>query len=211
MRFNGTIVALLRNEEKVESLMCMQKKGKEREDMMNAIAKKHSMVIRSATEEDLDRVLEIDRLSFPTPWTHHCYKLVLKNIFLVIEQKEITGYIVACLCDLGLRAEILRIAVHPDHRNKGIAIELIEAILLIFSKGNVESVQLEVNSANRSAVKLYEKFGFKIKRIATFIADEEYYIFYVMKLTLRDPEKVKYQVPKKYYHVGDYYDLQIAA
>ena len=192
--------------------MCMPQKGKEREHMMNATATEHGMVIRSATEKDLDRVLEIDRLSFPTPWTHHCFKLVLKDIFLVIEQKEITGYIVACLCDLGLRAEILRIAVHPNHRNKGIAIEIIEAILLIFSKENVESVELEVNSANRSAVKLYEKFGFEIKRIATFIGDdEEFYIFYVMKLTLRDPEKVKYVVPKKHYRVGDYYDLQIAA
>ena len=191
--------------------MCIQQKGKEREHMMNAIATGHSMVIRSATEKDLDRVLEIDRLSFPTPWTHHCFKLVLKDIFLVIEQKEITGYIVACLCDLGLRAEILRIAVHPDHRNKGIAIELIEAILLIFSKENVESVELEVNSANRSAVKLYEKLGFKIKRIVTFIADdEEFFIFYIMKLTLHDPE-IKYQVPKKHYLVGDYYDLQLAA
>ena len=178
---------------------------------MNVMATEHSMVIRSATEKDLDRVLEIDRLSFPTPWTHHCFKLVLKDIFFVIEQKEITGYIVACLCDLGLRAEILRIAVHPDHRDKGIAKELIETILLIFSEENVESVELEVNSANRSAVRLYEKFGFKIKRIATFLTDEEYYIFYVMKLTLCDPEKVKYQVPIKYYNVGDYYDLQIAA
>jgi uncharacterized protein YxjI len=70
---------------------------------------------------------------------------------------------------------------------------------------------LEVNSANRSAVKLYEKFGFKIKKTAEFLGDQDFYIFYVMKLKLRDPEKVKYQVPKKYYHVGDYYDLQIAA
>ena len=121
------------------------------------------------------------------------------------------GYLVACLCDLRLRAEILRIAVHPDHRGKGIAKKLMEESLLIFSKENVEFVLLEVNSANRSAVKLYEKVGFKIKRIATFIADQDFYIFYVMKLKLRDPEKVKYDVPKKYYSVGDYYDLQIAA
>jgi ribosomal-protein-alanine N-acetyltransferase len=186
--------------------------------MVNVMATEHSMVIRSATEKDLDRVLEIDRLSFPAPWTHHCFKLVLKDIFfvieqkvLVIEQKEIIGYIVVCLCDLGLRAEILRIAVHPDHRGKGIAKTLIEKSLQTFSKENVESVELEVNTANRSAVKLYEKFGFKIKRIATFLADQDFHIFYVMKLKLRDPEKVKYQMPKKYYHVGDYYDLQIAA
>jgi ribosomal-protein-alanine N-acetyltransferase len=187
-------------------------------DMVNVMAKEHSMVIRSATEKDLDRVLEIDRLSFPAPWTHHCFKLVLKDFFFVIEQKvlvieqnEIIGYIVVCLCDLGLRAEILRIAVHPDHRGKGIAKALIETCLQTFSKENIQSVELEVNTANRSAVKLYEKFGFKIKRIATFMADQDFHIFYVMKLKLRDPEKVTYQVPKKYYHVGDYYDLQIAA
>jgi hypothetical protein len=54
---------------------------------VNVMATEHSMVIRSATEKDLDRVLEIDRLSFPAPWTHHCFKLVLKDIFFVIEQK----------------------------------------------------------------------------------------------------------------------------
>lgn len=177
---------------------------------MNVTATERNMVIRSATEKDLERVLEIDRLSFPTPWTHHCFKVVLKDIFFVIEQKEIMGYLVACLCDLGLRAEILRIAVHPDHRDKGIAKELIEASLLIFSKENVEFVELDVNSANRGAIKLYEKFGFKIKRIATFIADQDFYIFYVMKLKLREPEEVKYQMPEKYYHHGAYYDLQIA-
>lgn len=177
---------------------------------MNVLAAGRSMVIRLATEKDLGRVLEIDRLSFPAPWTRHCFKVVLKDIFFVIEQKEIVGYLVACLCDLGLRAEILRIAVHPDHRGKGIAKELIAASLLIFSKENVESVELEVNAANRSAVRLYEKFGFKIKRIATFMADQDFHIFYVMKLKLRDSDKVKYQVPKKYYHVEDYYDLQTA-
>ena len=177
---------------------------------MKIIAAVRSMVIRSATEKDLDRVLEIDRLSFPTPWTHHCFKVALKDIFFVIEQKEIMGYIVSCLCDLGLRAEILRIAVHPDHRGKGITKELIEASLLIFSKENVDAIELDVNSANMDAVKLYEKFGFKFKKIATFISDEDFHIFYVMKLELRKPEEVTYRVPEKYYHVGAYYDLQIA-
>lgn len=177
---------------------------------MNVIAAGRNMVIRSATEKDLDRVLEIDQLSFPTPWTHHCLKIALKDIFFVIEQKEIMGYLIACLCDLGIRAEILRIAVHPDHRGKGIAKELLETSLRMFSKDNVEEVELDVNSANRGAVKLYEKFGFKIKRIATFIADQDFYIFYVMKLKLREPEEVRYQVPVKYYHEGAYYDLQIA-
>jgi [ribosomal protein S18]-alanine N-acetyltransferase len=178
--------------------------------MMDIIAAGRKMVIRPATEKDLDRVLEIDRLSFPAPWTHHCFKIVLKDIFFVIEQKEIMGYLVACICDLGKKAEILRIAVHRDYRSKGIAKELLETSIRIFSKDNVEKVELRVNSANRSAVKLYEKFGFKINRIATYLADQDFHIFYVMKLKLREPEEVIYQVPEKYYHEGAYYDLQIA-
>ena len=178
---------------------------------MNVTATERSRVVRSATEKDLERVLDIDRLSFPTPWTHHCFKIALKDIFFVIEQKEIMGYLVACLCDLGLRAEILRIAVCPDHRGKGIAKELIEASLLIFSEENVESVKLDVNSANRGAVKLYEKFGFKIKQIFTSLDDQDFHIFYGMNLRLHEPEEAKYHVPEKYYHVEDYYDLQIAA
>jgi ribosomal-protein-alanine N-acetyltransferase len=170
----------------------------------------HSMVIRSANEEDLDRVLEIDQLSFPTPWTPHCLKIALKDIFFVIEQKEIMGYIVACLCDLGLRAEILRIAVHPDHRGKGVANELLETSLRMFAEDHIEKVELYVNSANRSAIKLYEKFGFKITNNFTSLDDQDFHIFYKMKLKLRELEEVKYKVPEKYYHVGAYYDLQIA-
>jgi len=110
--------------------------------MMNVYASEHIPVIRSATEEDLDRVLEIDHLSFPTPWTHHCFKIVLKDIFFVIEQKEIMGYLVACICDLGMRAEILRVAVHPDYRGKGIAKELLETSIRILSKDS--SVRLTI-------------------------------------------------------------------
>jgi ribosomal protein S18 acetylase RimI-like enzyme len=100
--------------------------------------------------------------------------------------------------------------VHPDHRGKGIAKELLETSIRIFSKDNVEKVELRVNSANRGAVKLYEKFGFEIARSATFLGDQDFYIFYVMSMKLREPEEVKCQVSEKYYHEGAYYDLQIA-
>jgi ribosomal-protein-alanine N-acetyltransferase len=173
------------------------KQETKKEDMMNAYAAGHSMMIRSATEEDLDRVLEIDQLSFPTPWTPHTFKIELKNIFFVIEQKDIIGYLVACICDLGVRAEILRFAVHPDHRGKGVAKELIEATLMIFSKDDFEEVDLIVNSANRSAVKLYEKFGFKITKNFTFLDDQDFHIFYEMKLKFLEVKEMENQLWEK--------------
>jgi len=164
---------------------------------MNVHAAGHSMVIRSATEEDLDRVLEIDQLSFPNPCTPHFLKSSLKDIFFVIEQKEIMGYLVACICDLGIRAEILRIAVHPDHRGKGVAKELLEASLRIFSKDDIEEVELYVNSANRSAEKLYEKFGFKITKNFTFLDDLDFHIFHEMKLKLLEVKEMENQLWEK--------------
>ncbi len=89
--------------------------------MMNVYASDHISVIRSATEEDLDRVSLIESLSFGAIWTRHCLKMALSDdIFLVYQQKNVIGYLIACLCEKGKKAEILRIAVHPNHRGKGI-------------------------------------------------------------------------------------------
>ncbi len=177
---------------------------------MNMHDSEHITAIRSATEEDLDRVVEIDQLSFPTPWTPHTFKIALKDIFFVIEQKEIMGYLVACICDLGISAEILRIAVHPDHRGKGVAKELLEASLRIFSKDDIEEVGLKVNSANRSAVKLYEKFGLKITQNFTFLGDQDFHIFYEMKLKLLKQVETRNQARKKFCPEAAYYTVQLA-
>ena len=146
------------------------------------------MVIRSATEEDLDRVLLIESLSFGATWTRHCLKTSLSDdIFLVYQQKNVIGYLIACLCEQRKKAEILRIAVHPNHRGKGIAKELLETSFRIFSEDTIEEVSLNVDSSNRAAVKLYEKLGFKIAKTNSFLGDLDFHIFYVMKLKI--PEK----------------------
>jgi ribosomal protein S18 acetylase RimI-like enzyme len=100
--------------------------------------------------------------------------------------------------------------VHPDHRGKGIAKELLETSIRIFSKDNVEKVELRVNSANRAAVKLYEKFGFEIKKIATIIGDQDFHIFYVMKLKLLEPIEAKNWPLEKFCPEVAYYTVQLA-
>lgn len=141
-------------------------------------------LIRSATEEDLDKVLEIEQLSFGDSWTHDGLKRALKSIFLVCEQKEITGYLVACPCELEKKAEILRIAVHPEHRGKGVAQRLMETSLRMFLKDNIEQVELFVDSTNSSATRLYEKLGFKITQIAPLYTHLEFNVSYVLTLNL---------------------------
>jgi ribosomal-protein-alanine N-acetyltransferase len=166
--------------------------------MMNVYAAGHSMIIRSATEEDLDRVLLIESLSFGATWTPHCLKTALSDdIFLVYQQKNVIGYLIACLCEQGKKAEILRIAVHPNHRSKGIAKELLETSFGIFPGDTIEEVSLNVDSSNRAAVKLYEKLGFEIAKVNSFLGDLDFHIFYVMKLKFLERKKKEIQLCQK--------------
>jgi ribosomal-protein-alanine N-acetyltransferase len=157
---------------------------------MSANTLDHSENIRSATEEDFDRVMEIDRLSFTDPWIYNFFQSSLQDIFLVLEKgREISGYLIACVCHDLEKAVIIRIAVHPDHRGEGAGRRLIRKCLDILVERNIGVVELDVELVSRDAIKLYEKFGFKIKKIAVFPSDypgdEE--TFYIMRLELPKP------------------------
>jgi len=148
--------------------------------------------IRPATENDFDQVMEIDRLSFSAPWIYNFFKSALQDIFLVLEEEgEIIGYIITCVCHDLEKAVILRIAVHPDHRGKGAAGMLIRTSLDMLVEKNIGVVELDVELISRGAIKLYEKFGFKIANIIVFPSDfpgdEE--TFYIMRLELPKPEE----------------------
>ncbi len=159
---------------------------------MNVNALDHGKSIRSATEEDFDRVMEIDRLSFSAPWIENFFKSALKDIFLVLEkEREIVGYVITCVCHDLEKAVILRIAVHPDHRGKGAAGILIRTCLDMLIQKDIGVVELDVELISRGAIKLYEKFGFKIANIIVFPSDftGNGETFYVMRLVLPKSEE----------------------
>jgi len=149
--------------------------------------KDHGKSIRPATEEDLDRILEIDHHSFSAPWIRNFFKSALDDIFLVFEkERQIAGYLISCVCHDLEKAVILRIAVHPDHRGKGIAKELLRRCLDVLVDRKISIVELDVELIQREAIKLYEKFGFKIANILVFPSDTpgEEETFYIMRLEL---------------------------
>lgn len=141
------------------------------------------MSIRLATERDLERILEIERLSFEKQWDHDKFKTALNDVFLVFEEKEILGFLSACCCAVARSAIIMKIAVHPDHRGKGIATRLIEEALEKLRKMGIEEVELHVEIIKRGAIQLYEKFGFKTRKVVT-VNYEEDEAFYEMRLKL---------------------------
>ncbi len=141
--------------------------------------------IRFANADDLERILEIDRLCFDPPWSQDQFRASFKGLFFVFEEEEILGFLVGCSCEIARRAIIMRIAVHPDYRGRGIAKKLIAASLEKFKQMDLKSVELDVDIVKTGAIKLYEKLGFKVMRVATVNYEDEP-SYFIMKLSLQN-------------------------
>jgi [ribosomal protein S18]-alanine N-acetyltransferase len=125
--------------------------------------------IRNATAKDLPRIIEIERLAFPSPWTLASFQRELTLPFsrimvaLPAGDDSIAGFL--CRWLIADECHILNIAVHPDARRLGIGTVLIaEAISEAkFAKAGV--VTLEVRRSNLAARQLYRKFEFEERRL----------------------------------------------
>jgi ribosomal protein S18 acetylase RimI-like enzyme len=106
--------------------------------------------IRFAAEGDLPGILEVERLSFPDgkQWDSGDFQAALKDLFFVFLDGKISGFLIASCWEDTKRALILRIAVHPDCRNRGIATRLIEAAIGKFRDMGIREVELDVRSRN---------------------------------------------------------------
>lgn len=141
-----------------------------------------------ATESDLAEVMEVDRLSFPVPWDYHNFREALKDLFFVYEEKKIVGYLIACCSKIADKAVILRLAVHPDYRRRGIASRLLETAIAKLKEMKVREVEIDVDVIKGKTVKLYEKFGFKVIRAipVNYTLNSGNEPFYMMKLTFNN-------------------------
>jgi [ribosomal protein S18]-alanine N-acetyltransferase len=126
--------------------------------------------VRLMKEEDLEQVKKIDKMSFVIPWPERSYDYEFYrnplSLLFVAELEEpgqnnpIIGAIVMWL--IVDEAHIATIAVHPEHRQKGVAKELLAKSLKTASEKGMQQATLEVRANNTSALRLYKHFGFEI-------------------------------------------------
>ena len=107
-------------------------------------------------------IAEIEKLCFSDPWSENsiAYELTsrLSYWLVAVENGVVVGYI-GSQSVLG-ESDMMNVAVHPDHRRKGIAEALITALSDgLRARGN-EVLTLEVRVSNTPAIALYDKLGF---------------------------------------------------
>lgn len=127
------------------------------------------------TEEDIDEVLAIERVSFGSPWSRGallsefgrkdaCNYAVrcsdLSGDKPVLDASGIIAYI--CCRMIADEMHILKIAVSPGWRHKGVALWLLETCLAQAAKKGAGATFLEVRPSNLAAIGLYSKLGFDI-------------------------------------------------
>lgn len=120
--------------------------------------------IREMSLDDLDDIIEIEKLSFVSPWTKRLFEETLispiSSSFIMKKNWATLGYII--LYSVADEAHILNIAVHPQYRGKGYASSLIKHVLDYFEeKKDVHEFFLEVREGNMGAIRLYQRFGFE--------------------------------------------------
>ena len=122
--------------------------------------------VRAMTPSDLPAVLEIERLSQPSPWTEQVFARELELDFSqiwIIEapglSTELAGYLVFWIIHDELH--ILNVVIHPQARRRGIARRLLEHLVARAYRQGITTLTLEVRASNEAAMGLYHALGFR--------------------------------------------------
>ena len=120
------------------------------------------MRIVNMNESHVAQVAELEKICFSDPWSENSVASELKNplsCWLVAEEDGVVaGYIGSqTVMD---ESDMMNVAVHPDHRRKGVAESLVNELIEALKKRGSRCLTLEVRASNEHAKALYEKLGF---------------------------------------------------
>ena len=108
------------------------------------------------------QVAALERLCFSDPWSENSVASELENelsLWLVAEEGEtVLGYVGSqTVLD---ETDMMNVAVHPDHRRRGVAAALITELVSRLKMQGSRCLKLEVRASNAPAIALYETLGF---------------------------------------------------
>lgn len=120
------------------------------------------MIIRQMQIGDVSAIAELEKICFSDPWSENSITSELNNrlsYWLIAEDDGVVvGYIGSqTVLDA---ADIMNLAVSPNHRQQGIGQALIQKLVSHLQQSGVIALLLEVRITNTPAIALYEKMGF---------------------------------------------------
>lgn len=121
-------------------------------------------LIREMRSDDIDRVVELEKEIFASPWHDELFRQELRHfdhtIYLAAERAgRLLGYMGAQVLDA--EVHVTNMAVEPDARRAGLgSAMLLECIRRGLDRG-ARWLTLEVRRGNDEALEFYRTFGFE--------------------------------------------------
>ena len=129
----------------------------------SVIQKDAEIEIRRLRFGDISAIVEIEKNSYPDPWSEKMLErelqLEFSNFFVAIEDRKIAGYM--CLWTVSDEGHLTNITIKECFQKKGLGSKLMRYIIDYAKKLKIKDIFLEVRASNFSALKFYEKFGFR--------------------------------------------------
>jgi len=121
------------------------------------------LVIRELSLADLPAILEIEHVSYSTPWRQSTFESLFRrhdtDLVGVVHLGRLIGFAIGWT--IGDQAELGNIAVEPRDRGQGTGKRLVEAVLERVRARGARECFLEVRESNTTARELYDRFGFQ--------------------------------------------------
>ena len=118
--------------------------------------------IRRLTYADLPQVIAVERRAFTTPWSLAMFVLELSKptgiCLAALRGERIVGYLVCSRYDTVWH--LMNVAVDDRLRRQGIAEALMDRLFALADAPG-QQYTLEVRMSNTSAIRVYEKGGFR--------------------------------------------------
>jgi ribosomal-protein-alanine N-acetyltransferase len=120
------------------------------------------VVVREAGAEASRPLADLESASFEVPWSLDALRTLLHDGLTRAWVARVAGRVVgaAIVRIVAGEGELLRIAVVPDVRRRGIGGALLEAVLSAAADACPHGVYLEVRASNVAARHLYARHGF---------------------------------------------------
>ena len=128
---------------------------------MNAILKEPALDFRPMQEVDLPEIIEIERQSYPHPWTELIFGDCLHagySSWVCSRSGMVAAY--GILSAAAGEAHLLNICVRKESRQQGIGRRMLRHLVAIARRHDTEIIFLEVRPSNAAARALYEDEGF---------------------------------------------------
>ena len=128
--------------------------------------------IRWMIRRDMPEVLDIEAMSFPTPWDADEFIAVLHGrncIGQIVEFGDgpgdypVVGYMIYELCERRLR--LLNLAVHPAWRRRGVGLAMIAKLKGKLSGSRRNRITLDLHERNLEAALFFRDMGFQCEKL----------------------------------------------